>query len=120
MGPGLPPRHPARPGLIFSSDSPGRLCGGTDLSSAALDVADAGGWGVVIAACEAALAGKAGTAGAVGRSGVGEGGGVSSERHRLLPVPAGTCCGGWRERRGGGALTLGASRLDLSREGRER
>jgi len=41
----------------------GRLCGGTYLSSAALDVVDAGGWGVVIAACEAAEAGRAGTAG---------------------------------------------------------
>ncbi len=50
----------------------GRLCSGTDLSSAALDVADAGGWGVVIAACEAAeagQAGQAGTAGAVGKVG---------------------------------------------------
>ena len=47
----------------------GRLCSGTDLSSAALDVADAGGWGVVIAACEAAEAGQAGTAGAVGKVG---------------------------------------------------
>ncbi len=47
----------------------GRLCSGTDLSSAALDVADAGGWGVVIAACEAAETGQAGTAGAVGTVG---------------------------------------------------
>jgi len=47
----------------------GRLCGGTYLSSAALAVADAGGWGLVIRACVAAEAGKGGTPDVVEKGG---------------------------------------------------
>ena len=55
----------------------GRLCGGTDLSSAAFDVAEVGGWGVVIAACEAVEAGRRdGGGGGEGRASVRRGRGV--------------------------------------------